>query len=1138
MKLSTCFLMFNLLHLSAIGFSQTEKVTVKLANTGLKEFVNSVEKQTMNKFLYRDDEIENLLINMYADNTPPDEVLATYPYDSYSVNNILANNLIVIASEKILQQQIITGKIIDASTSGAMPGVNIVVKGSTIGTISDNGGNFSLSVPDRNATLVFSFIGYITQEIELAGRSVVDVTLDKSFIDLDEIVVVGYGMQKKATLSGSVTSIKGSDIIKTPAMNVSNTLAGNLPGLVVVAQSGEPGADNSFLFVRGRSSLNNNSPLIVIDGVPNRSLERIDPATIESINVMKDASAAIYGSQAANGVIIVTTKRGAVEKLTVSASLNQGWSRPTVMPRLTNSYEFATLLNEYKTNRGDQPIYLPADLEKFRDGSDPLRYPNTDWAKTILKPWSPQTISNISLTGGTEKIKAFVSLSARHQDGFFYNSASKYGQYDLRSNIDGKINDYISMSLDIGVRLEDTRAPRGDIRSIFQDITEGSPTFIARWPNGLPGPPVFITSQSSPVVETTPLGGYNNTENYVININTKINIKIPWVTGLSVTGNAAIDRGLMYGKEFEKQYTLYDWDKISFYENGEPILKGNTYGGETSLKQELELEKAYMFNALVNYDKTFADNHVVNFMVGAEAIENTSNSFYAQRWDYIPGAPEELFFGSVDRQFATGSNPGVDRWVNYFGRFNYAYQNKYLLEFVWRYQGSSKFYKDTRWGFFPGVSAGYRISEEEFWKSSSLGNVVNDLKVRASWGMTGNDKIDPYQFFSQYTVPTRWEVFVDGSGNYHNLLWESRAANLEARWEEAIQRNIGLDLSMLKYRLTLTIDYFNNLRNKILIPQSASVPQTTGYFADSKIEDRRVAMLPDVNLGKVRNHGIDFDLTYRDNINNFSYMFRLNWVYAKNKILYFDEAEGVLDHQRETGYPMYSFLLYEDLGIYHTQDDVDKWNEYAREITGNSSAVYYPNARTGDIIFKDVNGDGTVNGKDMKRFYKSGVPTWTGGFNITLGYKGFDFTTLFQGQAGAARRYFPAGSADKNYTKTYYDNRWTTDNPYSTYPRVKDRNNEYWMNTNNPSTFWLYNTDFIRLKNLELGYTVPQKWITRTGLTDFRAFVGGMNLFLYASEMKDFDPETRFDDSVDGAGSAGAGYPLMKMVNVGLSFKF
>ena len=1039
----------------------------------------------------------------------------------------------------ILQPQIITGRIIDASTGEALPGVNIVVKGSTIGGITDSEGNFSLSVPDANATLVISYIGYITLEIELAGRSVLDVPLDKAFVDLDEVVVVGYGVQKKATLSGSVSSIKGSDVIKTPAMNVSNALAGTLPGLMVVSRSGQPGFDDSYLFIRGRGSLNDNSPLVVIDGVPNRSLERIDPAIIESITVMKDASAAIYGSQAANGVILVTTKRGKAEKLTVSANVNRGWSRPTVMPELTNSFEFATLLNEYKTNRGELPIYLPEDLEKFRDGSDPLRYPDTDWAKTILKPWSPQTIANISLTGGTEKVNAFVSLSARQQDGVFKNSASKYGQYDLRSNIDGHVNDYISISLDIGARLEDAKAPTSSIGSIFQDITEGSPTYIARWPNGLPGPPVFITSQSSPVVETTPLSGYDNSENYVLNINTKINIIIPWVKGLSVTGNAAIDRGLRYEKEFGKQYTLYDWDKISVDENGEPVLVGTTYGGETSLKQGLGLAKGYLVNALVNYDRTFAINNDVNFLVGAEAIEDGSNSFNAERLGFIPGAPEELFFGSIDRQFATGSNPGVNRWVNFFGRANYAYKSKYLLEFVWRYQGSSKFYTDTRWGFFPGVSAGYRISEEEFWKSTSLGNVVNDMKIRASWGKTGNDKIDPYQYFSQYTVASNWEVFVDGSGNYHNLLWESRAANLKSTWEEAIQRNLGLDFTMLKHRIALSVDYFNNLRDKILIPQTASVPQTTGYFADGgRSGDRIVRMLPDVNLGKVRNHGVDFDLTYRDRTGNFSYMVRLNGVYAKNKILFFDEAEGVLDHQRETGYPMYSFLLYEDLGIYHTQEDVDKWNEYAREITGDPSAVYYRNARPGDIIFKDVNGDGTVNGDDMKRFYKSGVPTWTGGLNIALSYKGFDFSTLIQGQAGAARRYFPLGSADKNYTKTYYDNRWTEDNPYSTYPRVKDRNNEYWMNTNNPSTFWLYNTDFIRLKNLELGYTIPQKWIARTGINNFRAFIGGMNLFLYASEMKDFDPETHFSDSVDGSGSVGKGYPVIKMVNVGLSFNF
>ena len=1043
------------------------------------------------------------------------------------------------------QSRTITGRITD-SQQEALAGVTVVVKGTLQGTTSDWDGTYTITAPGADAVLVFSYIGYHGQEVVVGIQTTIDVVMQESASMIDDLVVVGYGVQRRATLSGSISTVRGSELTKTPAMNVSNTLAGNLPGLVVVSRSGEPGADGSHLFIRGRSSLNdNNDPLIVVDGVPHRSLERIDPATIESVTVLKDASAAIYGSQAANGVILITTKRGTAEKMTVSASVNQGWSTPTVMPKLTNSYEFATLLNEYRENRGDPPysIYLADELVKFRDGTDPLRYPDTDWAKTVLKPWSPQTLANISLSGGTDKIRAFVSLSTRFQDGFFKNSASRYNQYDLRTNLDGSVNDYISMSFDVGVSFQDHKSPRTSMGGIFQDLSEGSPTFIARWPNGLPGPPVFVTSQSSPVVETTPIGGYNNIEYYVINVNSKLNIKIPWVTGLSFTGNAAIDRGFRLQKRFNKQYTLYDWDKISVDTNGEPVLIGNLYGGDTSLRQDSRITKSYLVNALLNYERTFALNHDINLLFGVEGIENKSNSFYAQRWDYLPGSPEELFFGSIDRQFATGSNPGVDRWLNYFGRVNYAFQSKYLLEFVWRYQASSKFHKDTRWGFFPGVSAGYRISEEDFWKTSIMSNFVNDLKIRGSWGKTGNDRIDPYQFFSLYSVPTWGEVFVDGSGNYYNLLWESKAANIKAQWEESIQRNIGLDVSMLNYRLSLSVDYFNNLRTKILIPQTASVPQTTGYFTDGAPSS--VRMLPDINLGEVKNHGFDFEIAWHDRIGDLSYAFRFNGAYAQNEIVFFDEAEGVPDHQRQTGYPMRSFLLYEAIGIYHTQDDVDKWNEYARnkalerDPNANVSGIqYYPNARPGDIIFKDVTEDGIVNGQDMKRFYKSGVPTLTGGLNITLGYKGFDFSMLVQGQAGAARRYFPAGASDKNYTKTFYDNRWTTSNPYSTYPRVYDRNNEYWMNTNNPSTFWWYNTDFVRLKNLELGYTIPPHWVSAAGISNLRVFVGGMNLLLFASEMKDFDPETHFSSSVDGAGSSGAGHPPMKMINIGASLKF
>ncbi len=987
-------------------------------------------------------------------------------------------------------------------------GATVVISGTTQGVVTDNDGHFRINVP-VGGTLEFSFIGYKTEKRVISEGGRLDIVLNEEVKTVDEVVVVGYGVQKKATLSGSVTSVKGSEIEKSPAMNVSNTLGGALPGVVAVAQSGEPGNDYSTLYIRGRSTLNDNSPLIVVDGVPNRSLERIDPATIESVTVLKDASAAIYGSQAANGVILITTKRGAPGKLAFTANYTSGWSRPTRIPNLTNSAEYATLVNEVDTYDGSDPTYTDAEITKYADGSDPWRYPDTDWFDTVLKDWSWQSNANVTISGGNENLQTFVSLSTRHQDGFFKNSASKYNQHDLRFNIDGKVNQYISVSVDASIRLEESSFPTASSSSIFRDLMTARPTQVARWPNGLPGPPLDATTQSNPVAQATTDAGTDKTDNYVFNVNGKLNIKMPWVDGLSLTITGALDRGLDYQKDFTKLYTLYTWDGSTLDSDGLPYLVKGAYGS-SSLIQKLDVSKEYLVNGLLSYQKTFNNIHDINFLVGVEAIEDNSNWFSAERRNFSSDFPAELNFGDSESQYANGSNPGTNRWLNYFGRANYAFKGKYIAEFVWRYQGSSKFDSDTRWGFFPGISAAYRISEENFWKNGSISKIVNNLKIRSSWGKTGNDLIDPYQFFSLYSQ--YWQYFVTGDGTTHTTYYESLAGNIKAQWEEARQIDAGFDMSMFDNKLSLTADYFNNLRTKILITRTASVPSMTGL----------TDILPDENLGKVRNQGFDFELTWSDKINKFTYRIGLNGGYAKNKVLFFDEAEGSLPWQKQTGHPMESGLYYQAIGIFHTQEDLDNY-------------PHLDEARTGDIIFKDVDGDQKITGDDMKRIYKNVVPTLTGGLTLSCEYKGFDLSALFQGQAGAVRYVQDLGGKDsQNYFKSFYDKRWTEDNPNANYPRTFNRNDEYWVSSENPNTFWLHKTDFIRLKNIEIGYTIPAALTERTGLSNIRVHIGGMNLFTYSPDMKDLDPELE----AQGDGFAGEGYPLQKIVTAGVTVKF
>lgn len=1028
----------------------------------------------------------------------------------------------LLSDEQSIQLQpeesvIITGIITDENDQ-ELPGVNVSEKGTLHGTVTDVSGKYEIEVKGTDVTLVFSFIGYRSKEMKVGGQTIINLKMLPDVESLDEVVVVGYGTQKKATLSGSVSTVEGNEIAKSPAMNVTNSLSA-ISGLVVVGQSGEPGSDYSTLYIRGQSTLkdnsrgestlNNNAPLIVVDGVPNRSLERIDPSTIENISVLKDASAAIYGSQAANGVILVTTKRGSNQKLMVTASYNERWSQPTRIPQLTNSAEYAELVNEVDYYDGKKPTYSGEDIQKYADGTDLWKYPNTNWFDTVLKDWSKQSSANVTMSGGNDFLKTFLSLSSRKQDGYYVNSASKYAQHDLRINNDCNINPYISVSLDASARLEQYESPTTSSASIFRDLMTALPVKTAIWPDGKPGPPISTTDQNNPVVQATSAAGTNRTDNYVFNINSKINIKIPGVEGLAVTVTGALDRGLNYEKNFSKVYSLYTWDGSTYTDDGLPSLREGSYGS-SSLVQKLDISKRYLVNSLVSYQRKFNEIHDVNLLVGVEAIEETSNWFSAERRDFANDFPDELNFGNSNYQFADGSNPGINRWQNYFGRVNYTFKNKYIAEFVWRYQGSSKFASQTRWGFFPGISLAYRISEEDFWKNKISPDLINSLKFRFSIGKTGNDLIDPYQFYSLYSL--NWQYFVTGDQTNHSTYYESLAGNVKAQWEEANQSNIGFDLSLLNSKLSFTADYFNNLRTKILITQTASVPDMTGLSG----------ILPDINLGKVRNHGFDFETTWNDHSSALNYQIGLNGCYAKNKVIFFDEAEGAPDWQKQTGHPMESGLYYEAIGIFHNQEDLDKY-------------PHLKEARTGDIIFKDVNNDDKITGSDMKRVYKNAVPTFTAGLTFSANYKGFDLTILVQGQAGAVRYLQDLGGKNsQNYLKSFYDKRWTEDNPEADYPRTFNRNDEYWVSSDNPNTFWLRKTDFIRLKNLEFGYSIPSDLAKKIKLDNLRVYVSGMNLLTWSPDLTDYDPELE----PKGDGFAGQGYPLQKIITTGISIKF
>ena len=1103
------------------GFAQ-EKVSLNLENASLKRAFRVIEHQTNFRFVYNDDALpQGQKISIKVQEESLTSVLAKLLENTSLSYKLLSSNLIVVASRNFSEVAAhdVGGRITDPS-GNPLSGVSVLERGTNNGTTTNAQGNFALRVAGPNAVLVISYVGFATQEVSVNNRSSITIELAEENKALTDVVVVGYGTQRKATLTGSVTSVKGSELQKSPAMNVSNSLGGRLPGLVTLTPSGEPGYDGSVLRIRGINTLGNNNPLIVVDGIPGRSLDRLDPSTIESITVLKDASAAIYGAQAANGVILVTTKRGKSGKPTITASFNQGYGRPTVIPEMADAATYATMLNEINLYNNVAPKYTTEDIEKYRSGSDPWTHPNTDWFKAVLRPWSGQNYANLSINGGNEAMKYFVALSRRTQEGYYYNSGTKYNQYDIRTNLDGNINRNISFGIDISGRMEDRNFPTRSAGSIFRMVMRGKPNEVAYWPNGMPGPD--IEYGDNPVVVSTKATGYDHDKWYVLNSNARLNIKIPWVEGLSLTGNAAIDKSFNFHKVWQTPWYLNSWDGVTRDANGEPVLERSQKGfSSPALSQNTQDNQNILLNGLINYENKFASVHGFKFLIGAERITGRGDNFSAYRRNFLSPILDQMFAGAQDQYLTNNGGAYQQARLNYFGRVNYDYREKYLAEFVWRYQGSYIFHEDNRFGFFPGVSLGYKISEESFWKDN-VGNAINSFKLRASWGKTGNDQIGEWNYLTTYgfggmrAQPWNAPLPFVTNGNLDNpTLYETGVPNPQATWETAIQKNIGFDAQLLRNKLSVTADYFVYNRSDILLRRNASIPTSAGFTP------------PNENIGEVSNRGFDFAINYNDRLGDVNYQLGINGGRQKNRIDFWDEPAGRPAHQISTGYPIGSEMYYRAIGIFRDQSAVDKY-------------PHLGGARPGDVIFEDYNKDGKIDGDDQIRIYKSNIPTFTGGFTLNLQFKGFDLAALVQGAAGGIRYISTESGEIGNFLKSFADDRWTPDNLDASGPRTFNRGNEYWVGRGN--TYWIRKTDYVRLKNIEIGYNLPASLLNRAGMQNVRVYVNAFNLLTYSPDLKDFDPEMTGGDRNSPTGGNigfnGQGYPLQKIVNGGISVTF
>ncbi|WP_025763434.1 SusC/RagA family TonB-linked outer membrane protein [Dyadobacter tibetensis] len=1058
-----------------------------------------------------------------------------------------------------MAQKSVTGTVKD-NKGLALPGVSVVVQGTTSGTVTDMDGKYTVSMPDGSNMLVFSFIGYMTQEVTVGNRSNINITLLDDTKALEEVVVVGYGTAKKATLTGSVTAVKGADLAKAPATNLSNSLGGRLPGISAVQASGEPGYDGSAIRIRGTNSLGNSDALIVVDGVPNRSggLDRINPADIESVSVLKDAAAAIYGSRAGNGVILITTKRGKAGKPQISYDINMGLSQPTRTPKMANAYEYSIIRNELqiydnlpvdqwkaaydafqgsgvyqRTDKDAQLVanYKQEDLQKYQDGSSPLTHPNTDWYDTVLRKWAPQQRHNVQVTGGGENTQFLASLGYIKQDGIYNNSATGYNQYDMRLNLDTKINKYVKANMGVVLREEFRHFPSGgnSAGSIFRMLMRGKPNEIAQWPNGLPGPD--IENGQNPVLTTTNTTGYNNDKRDYIQTNGGLEILIPGVPGLKVNAMAAVDKQIRKQKNWETPWTLYYWDKKSYEaDKVTPILTGSVRStfSDPRLTETFSQELSIQLTGQVSYEKTLG-NHNFNVMGGIQREKVDADGFFAYRRYFISPVVDQLFAGGTAEQNLGNANGGTNPLYNrarlsYFGRAGYNFKEKYLAEFLWRVDGSYVFPKEGRFGFFPGVSAGWRVSEEDFWKNNI--NVVKNVKLRGSWGQMG---AEPY-FLGTETLAEYQYLSTMGFGSYvindqvAKTLLESRVANNSFTWEVANNTNFGIEGTFLNDKMAFEFDYFINNRSNILIPKTGSTPSSAGI--DGK--------LPPQNLGKLQNKGWEFKLSYDSNIEDFTYSVGVNGGYAKNEIKFWDETPGAPSYQRTTGMPYNSFLVYQYDGVFKDQAEIDA---NTLDYSGITQTL-----RPGDMKFKDVGGpkdangnnvpDGKITADDRIRTEKVQRPWFTYGITAYMSYKNFDLSLLFQGAAGGLQIIGLTESGDiGNYLKYAYDNRWTIDNPSSVDPRLTNRSNAYYTNMNQAgiNNYWLKKNDYLRLKNIELGYNLPTDIGSKMGMSNFRIYVNGLNLLTF-DKIKVWDPESTSNNGVF--------YPQSRVINAGIRVAF
>lgn len=1123
-----CCLLMLLFMVPVQMVAQEATVTLNLSNKSVHTFMKTVERQTRFTFVYRNSVLNpDTKITVVCRNKPLNLVLTEVfgPMEVvYEINNrtiVLTKKKAVVSAVKASSGQSlltadnrkVSGVVVDDSGEPIV-GATIKQKGATTGTVTNIDGEFQLSLPD-NATLLVSYIGFAPQEIIVHNGQGIRVVMKEEVAQkLNEVVVVGYGKQKKASVTAAISSISTQDLVQTPQANVSNMLVGKMPGLIATQRSGAPGEDASNLLIRGVSTFSDNtSPMVMIDGVERPNFNGIDPNEIETVSILKDASAtAIYGVRGANGVVLITTRKGKTGKPNLTYSGNVAIQRPTALPHYLNSADYASLYNEAQFNDAytSGVVYTPRfsekDIELYRNGADPVLHPNMNWVDDFLRNTSLRTQHNINLSGGTDRVKYFISAGYFDQQGIYKNTKidkdhdvnAHSTRYNFRANLDFQITQDFTATMQLASQISDVTTPGAGNSNIWAAVSFANPLSS---PGLVDGKIVHIQDglgAANPWQQLLSNGYRKDSQN---NLNTTFRLDYDLsrllLKGLSVHASISYDSYYYSRKNFFKSYPYYyarrdteDPDYIYFI----PQLEETVWDTSTGYDKN---RKVYM-EAGVHYDQTFGRHHVTGLL-----LYNQSKYYSPSLQFLVPNAYQGLV-----------------------SRLTYDYASRYLAEFNMGYNGTENFAKGKRFGFFPAFSVGWVISEEKFFPKNDF---IVFMKLRATYGEVGNDKIGGDRFLylpSSYGLADDNSLnrynFGDASSPYSSLkIIENKIGNPNLTWEKAKKYNVGFEMNMFKNHLTFSMDIFKEKRNNILANRSTQ-PMIIG------------ANLPAYNLGEMENKGFELDLNYRNRIGGFNYWARYNYSFARNKVLFKDEINKAYPYQYETGRRNGQFFGLLTDGYYNSWEEVNALDRPVSAWSGNK-------LQPGDVKYIDVNKDGKIDNYDMVPIGYSNIPEVIYGFSFGGSWKNFDFSTLFQGADNVSIKYFGRSlwpfTKGVESAKELIKERWTPERYAAgdkiSFPRLSLNPNRETDHNYRESDLWIRDASYLRLKNIEFGYTFRQKFIKSLGIQSLRLYVSGSNLITW-TDVIDLDPEA---PSRSGNVEINT-YPLQKVYNFGLNVNF